>query len=234
MERKELTVGPLNNAFTTAATNLATGCHAKLAGADLKRFCRGVLTAIIQFFLLSSGHAANWYVRPNSAGSNNGTDWNNAWSISSLNSSWSSISAGDTIWLAGGSYTTAIVPNKSGSSGSLIYVKRVLSTDPAPTAAAGWSSSFDSLVTIHPSNTPPIDFTQHSAGSYMYFDGRTNYGIKLIFDDFGFETGGAVSFDGAGPGNITFDHMDMQGPGGRSHTYANNPAVVNITWGGAN
>src|SRR5207249_4756427 len=47
MERKELTVRPVDNVFISPAANLAAGCHSKLAAAGLKRFCLGVLTGII-------------------------------------------------------------------------------------------------------------------------------------------------------------------------------------------
>lgn len=178
-------------------------------------------------FLGLNAFSADWYVRPSAAGADNGTDWSNAWNITSLNSHWSSVGAGDTVWMAGGSYSTSIVPTKSGSAGNLIYIKRVLSSDAVPTAAAGWSASFDSPVTNHPASASAINFTTSANGSYVYVDGRTNYGIVLITDDFNPESGGCVSFGGYGPSNITFAHIDMAGPGG-SHTFVNNQGVFTI------
>jgi hypothetical protein len=39
-----------------------------------------------------TANAANWYVRPNAVVGNNGSDWNNAWSLSNI--SWSLAKAG--------------------------------------------------------------------------------------------------------------------------------------------
>ena len=99
--------------------------------------------------LLSAGlaHAANFFVRPNggSYGSENGSDWNNAFDgFSGIN--WGSINAGDTIWVAGGNYTQALVPAKSGTSASPISVRRARSDASQCTGAAGWSSAFNATV----------------------------------------------------------------------------------------
>jgi hypothetical protein len=99
--------------------------------------------AIAFCLFLGTANAANWYVRPSAAGSANGTNWSNAWSLSGI--SWSNIGAGDTIWIAGGSYP-GFTFGKSGSSGNPITLCRVTSSDPVPVAAPGWSSSFDAQV----------------------------------------------------------------------------------------
>src|SRR3954466_7595085 len=78
--------------------------------------------AIITLVSAQGGFAADWFVRSTTTGANNGTDWNNAWSISGIN--WASVNPGDTIWLAGGTYTGSLNPKKSGVAGNLIYVKR--------------------------------------------------------------------------------------------------------------
>src|SRR5208337_4546126 len=119
-----------------------------------KPITSALLGTMIVLWLAASASAANWYVRPGGAGSKTGADWNNAWDIGSIG--WSSVSGGDTIWIAGGTYTSQIIPTKSGSSGNYIYLKRVLSTDGVPSAAAGWSSSYVGQVLIHPSNVPDV------------------------------------------------------------------------------
>ena len=61
----------------------------------------------VSLLLAGSADAANWYVRPGGAGSKTGTDWNNAWNLSGTGGiAWSGVSAGDTVWLAGGTYST--------------------------------------------------------------------------------------------------------------------------------
>jgi hypothetical protein len=127
------------------------------------------LAAIGTLLFVGSANAANWYVRPTSAGSNTGADWNNAWSLSGI--SWGNVKAGDTVWLAGGSYGGLAI-GASGSSGNPILIYRALSTDAVPTAAAGWSSSFDSTVALS-------DSIYFPSGSYVTVDGRVPYVAKV-------------------------------------------------------
>src|SRR5204863_2798085 len=74
---------------------------ARLSG---QMFRLGVIVTLI--FFTVTADAANWYVRPNASGANSGTDWNNAWSLSSIN--WANVNGGDTIWLAGGTYAAQL------------------------------------------------------------------------------------------------------------------------------
>ncbi|MBI1936260.1 VCBS repeat-containing protein [Candidatus Woesearchaeota archaeon] len=115
----------------------------------------------------------NFYVRPkgNVYGSGNGLDWNNAWSdVTAIN--WNAVSAGDTIWIAGGSYGVLTI-GKSGTAGNPIKIYRVRATDPVPTSAAGWSASYDSTVTM-------VRVVSESR-SYWTLDGRVPHiGISVV------------------------------------------------------
>jgi hypothetical protein len=157
--------------------------------------------------------AANWYVRPAATGANSGTDWNNAWSNSSIK--WASVKAGDTVWLAGGSYSGGLTVGASGSSGNPITINRVLSTDSAPKAAVGWSTSFDSTVAFSRAINLP-------ACSYVTIDGRkpyvatvgakgvTNAGITVTMTK-----SGGDGIDGATSGSLTGDivrNVSLIGP----------------------
>jgi hypothetical protein len=78
-------------------------------------------------FLAIDVHAATWYVDSSATGANNGTSWTNAWT--SLSST-SAASAGDTVYISGGStgstrtYTlTSEWTPKGGSSGNPITYK---------------------------------------------------------------------------------------------------------------
>jgi len=75
-----------------------------------------LVLALLSLFAIQV-EAANWYVRPNGStyGSANGTSWTNAWSGWS-GIIWASVNAGDTIWVAGGTYTQQLIPNKGGTS----------------------------------------------------------------------------------------------------------------------
>jgi len=66
-----------------------------------QRSCVAALTLSVLLLSVAGVSAANnWYVVPGGAGNKGGTAWTNAWDVSSI--SWSSVGAGDTIWLAGG------------------------------------------------------------------------------------------------------------------------------------
>jgi hypothetical protein len=175
--------------------------------------------AIGTLLFVGNAHAANWFVRPSSQGSHTGTDWNDAWSLSSIN--WSSVKPGDTFWLAGGTYTTGLTVLSSGSSAARILIKRVTSRDSAATGAAGWDSSFDSQVII--TGSPAIDIPN---ASYITIDGNQNagslmnnsrvYGIKCVCPKAGGSTilWGENFWTGT-PVNVTdvaFKNIDLLGP----------------------
>ncbi len=131
------------------------------------------LVTIAFIALTGTANAANWYVRPNASGSANGTNWNNAWSLGAIGN----ISSGDTVWMAGGTYSAWNFAG-SGTSGNPITFKRATARDAAATSAAGWTASFDSQVVLPPNL---------SLGSYITLDGNqwtppglpASYGILI-------------------------------------------------------
>jgi hypothetical protein len=181
-----------------------------------------ILIAIATLLFGCNAYATNWYVRPSSAGSSTGADWNNAWSLSGI--SWGSVKPGDTIWLAGGTYTSPLVVQASGSSSAPILIMRVTSGDSVATGSPGWSSSFDSQVVIS-GQAPGIDVP---AWSYVTIDGHENsgslfnntrvYGIKIISPSSGgslVEAGEGwppTSGNYASVTNLSFRNIDLLGP----------------------
>jgi hypothetical protein len=143
---------------------------------------------------------ANYYVRPSATGANSGADWNNAWSASSI--SWTKVTAGDTVWLAGGSYSSLSI-GKSGASGNTIKVYRATASDAAPKAAAGWSTSFDSQV--------KLTYLAIPASSHITVDGRTQYGILVTIPGGG---GNGIECDSSETTvtDIAFHNIDVLGP----------------------
>lgn len=165
-----------------------------------------------------TANAANWYVRPSAQGANNGADWNDAWSLSSI--TWSRVLPGDTIWLAGGSYSTGINIGASGLAGSTINILRATSSDSAATSAPGWQGAFDSQVQlVGRSGGDGILVSQYS---HILIDGRTQYGILITMPMSG---GYAVECDPAGGvgkpvTDLNFRNIDILGP----YASASNPA----------
>ena len=141
--------------------------------------------AAVLFFIAMTAmsEAANWYIAKSATGSGNGTSWTNAWTdFNEIN--WSSVSCGDTIWVAGNNggaaYTGNLTPtNKVCTSSTVININRVLSTDAVPVAAPGWQSTFDSQVVI---NNASVSMN----GQYIWINGRVGdaqssvpYGIQF-------------------------------------------------------
>jgi hypothetical protein len=176
-----------------------TGLQRKLAKFTMLFFAVSLLggTAI----------AANWYVRPAAQGAATGEDWNNAWSISGI--AWGNVKPGDTVWLAGGSYTSGITIGANGAPGSTINLLRATGSDIAATGAAGWQAAFDSQVQL-----PGSDGILDSQYSHIVVDGRTQYGILITIANTG---GYGVECDpGGGAGlpvtDIAFHNVDILGP----------------------
>lgn len=152
--------------------------------------------------------ASDWYVRKAATGSNNGTSWTNAWQDFN-NISFSSVACGDTIWVAGGTYTGSMTINKTCSAGNVLTIKRVLSSDSVPASAAGWDSSFDSQVVNQNGGVT-------MQGSYWTIDGRVGdaakgvaYGMQWIWPT---KTGTAFSNSSGTQSHITLTHLEIYGP----------------------
>lgn len=163
---------------------------------------------LVLFFHAMDAQAANWYVIP-SGGSGSGTSWTAAWNgLNGIN--WSSVSCGDTIWVAGGSYGTDFTPQKNCTSGSQLYVRRARSDASACTSAAGWSSGYDATVTM--TNT---SITLNSSNNYITISGRTaasggDYG--WLVNHSSATAGSGIDFpNGSNASYITFEYMELRG-----------------------
>jgi len=150
-------------------------------------------------------YGTNHYVHVGATGSNNGNSWTDAWNeMSQIN--WKSIACGDTIWLAGGKYTTAIKENVAlnCTAATPITVNRVTTTDSAATTVAGWSTSFDSQVIL-----PNISVSGPAA--YITFDGRKwqggtvgNGGIQVLIPG---SSGDGIDASNTGSSGPAIDHI---------------------------
>jgi hypothetical protein len=192
----------------------------------------GIFSIAILFVSIGTASAANWYVRKGATGSNNGSNWTNAWN--EMNQiRWTSVLPGDTIWLAGGTYTTQLKPEKSGTSVNRIYVKRVRTTDTVPVAAAGWSSSFDSQVIINTDRGIAWESGTSQLGSYVTIDGRIDSGIKSVYPEINW--GSSAIFMNTANTGVTIQYVDAAGPGGATaYTHADDTKAVQLRTNAAN
>jgi hypothetical protein len=173
---------------------------------------------LLLVFTASVSFAADWFVRPNGGayGTEVGTSWTNAYDGFS-DITWASIAAGDTIWVAGGTYNQALIPTKTGTSGNIITVARARSDASACTSAAGWSSGFDATVVQN-------DNGLGMSGNYDYItiSGRTTASggsEGWLIDYTGSTSGSGVSCDnGADADFITVEYVTLKGPGNINYT----------------
>src|SRR5262249_37259057 len=123
---------------------------------------------------------------------------------------------------------TTLTPGVSGTANAWVSIKRVLSSDPVPTSAAGWNSSYDSRVTITCTGDA-LDF--NIAGlSYIIVDGRTDFGMTLTTPN---SDGNSISFTHAAS-FITLSNRDLAGPGGTQPVTMNgdNRGIDATAWNG--
>lgn len=143
----------------------------------------------------------NWFIRAQAVGHNNGRDWNNAWSLATVN--WNFINSGDVVWLAGGAYTNGIVVSKSGTLENPINIRRATALDGATTNSLGWLQAMDSQVVIE--STGPL----RVGVANIVLDGRTDMGMRFTVANV---NGTPASADLTGGSNIVFTNLDLVGP----------------------
>jgi hypothetical protein len=163
---------------------------------------------VVPFLCVASSgdaFAANFYVQKGATGSNSGADWTNAWSeLDQVKLA--SVACGDTVWLAGGTYTKTLTLDKTCTSAAVLTVQRVRATDTVPAAAAGWSAAFDSTVKITVTS-PGVDVP---SGAYMTVSGRVPSGIVITIPSGG--GNGIFGSETAGVTGLTLTNIEVAGP----------------------
>lgn len=112
-----------------------------------------VVTGILVVMLISLSwcvKAEDLFLRANATGTDNGADWNNAWSsVSKIQ--WGSgtgkIGIGDTLWIAAGRYGQIDLATVGTNAGQ-ISIRRADDNQAACTNTPGWQASFDDRVLI--------------------------------------------------------------------------------------
>jgi hypothetical protein len=180
-------------------------------------------------------YGADFYVHKGASGSNNGTSWADAWNeMSQIN--FSSVACGDTIWIAGGDYSTPLTAAKNCSSGSPLTINRVLSSDSTPVSSPGWSSAFASQVVI--ANWSGSAGIRLNGINNVVIDGRdgdpskgTPYGILVQCS----MTSCDGIDDGASNNNYTIQNVEVYGPACvlSQSCSGNGASGINLPYGGS-
>jgi hypothetical protein len=195
-----------------------------------------LILPVLLMFTAAEGFGANYYVRKGATGTNAGTSWTNAWNeMSQIN--FSSVACGDTIWVAGGTYSTTLTAVKNCSSGAALTINRVLSTDSVPAAAAGWNTSFDSQVIIL--NWSGYAGIRLNGINNVTIDGRAGNPLKGTAYGIVVQCSTLTSCDGINDGasnnNYTIQNVEIYGPTCVMSQSCNNNGAsgINLPYGGS-
>ncbi|MBR9676817.1 hypothetical protein GOV04_01635, partial [Candidatus Woesearchaeota archaeon] len=141
--------------------------------------------------------ATNYYVNNNASGTNNGSDWNNAWE-SFADIAWGSINPGDYIYVSGGStnktYNSRLVVGASGNATHHITIKVGQDTGHNGKAIITDSTAFYTSIKIE---------DQHD----IIIDGRVENGTGQNFILKGSDAGGVYVLDNVT--NIRLSYLDI-------------------------
>ena len=199
-----------------------------------EKFSPNLFFLLLFFSFSTTANAADRYVRPGGAGSKNGTDWNNAWDTSSADLT--QLSPGDTLWLAGGNYSSGIALTGNGSAAGNIYIRRVTAADAGPRSKAGWNTNFDSQVIINlPADSSAFNGGYpHTGGSYLVIDGRVDSGILVNQPTPSPSTRGSLLniYNGSVAlprHDLTMQYVEFNGPGVADYC-ADDYAIFVVDW----
>lgn len=161
-------------------------------------------------------HATTWFVRQNGStyGTGAGTSWANA-KAGLAGIPWASVAAGETVCIAGGSYTTDMDAGKSGGAGNPITLARARADHAlCGSSSAGWSSAFDADV-VQTNHSLSFDNFDN-----ITIDGRTaetggTWGWHLNNPGFTAESYASTYFNSQ---NIILKYVWFEGPGHVNYT----------------
>ncbi|WP_442496783.1 hypothetical protein [Methylobacter sp. sgz302048] len=128
----------------------------------------------LSLFATEAAIAANHYVRAGATGANNGNDWNNAYT-----SLPSTLTRGDTYYIAGGKYPAYTFDDPESGS-SVITIKKAIASDHG--TDTGWQATYGSTQAVFDSqivfNRSNYVFDGQTRNENDWFDGAS-YGIQV-------------------------------------------------------
>jgi len=204
---------------------------------NIKSFLQCLSVGVLMLCFGSiSAQSQTYYVQAGATGSQNGSDWNNAYT-----SLPTTLVRGATYYVGSGSYPSyAFKTPDSGT--SWITVKKATATDHG--TSAGWQTSYSNQAVFGGLNIGP-----DTGEDYFIFDGQTGGGPGSWTSGYGFKiaagpnwTGPTIGIGNSGAsykpeGNIVVRHVDVQGnnPGGAGgNTYNSTQQGVTCYWGSYN
>ena len=204
---------------------------------NIKSFLQCLSVGVLMLCFGSiSAQSQTYYVQAGATGSQNGSDWNNAYT-----SLPTTLVRGATYYVGSGSYPSyAFKTPDSGT--SWITVKKATATDHG--TSAGWQTSYSNQAVFGGLNIGP-----DTGEDYFIFDGQTGGGPGSWMSGYGFKlaagpnwTGPTIGIGNSGAsykpeGNIVVRHVDVQGnnPGGAGgNTYNSTQQGVTCYWGSYN
>ncbi len=172
-----------------------------------------LLTVVFLFPGIPTVYASgNFYVTPSGGGTQNGTDWNNAFAGIP-----STLVRGATYYIASGNYTSTVFSQPVSGTTYIYFVKATAANSGN---VAGWQSSFGTGQAVW---TNPGSDEWDIRTSYLDFDGVTgtgsnnDYGFKLVNPTFSTNNQyiGEVQVwsTGSAPSNVNIRHVQMVGAG---------------------
>jgi hypothetical protein len=177
-----------------------------------------MLVSLIWLVVVPMVSAENLYVTPTGSGSQDGSSWSNAFNKFSgvaWGASPHQLGAGDTLWVAGGTYNESVKLKGSGESKNYINIKRARSSDIECTSSSGWNTGYDSQVVISPGSGAwgfwAESSSQSGPGHYLVIDGRITDGIRInLIQTPGMSAG--IRIYGQGVFSSTFRYIGIYGP----------------------
>jgi len=165
-----------------------------------------IFLTLLSVFFAVNAHAANWYVDKDATGTGAGTSWANAWtSFSSVVWGASGVTAGDTLYISGGStsktYTESWAVGASGTVGNPITI----ALDSADSNHNGYVIfDYDAL-----GDTAMVSAINLGVRDYITIDGEVNGDKHLVFKNLRHTTNRSTqsAINGSGASNITVKHI---------------------------
>ncbi len=168
------------------------------------RFALTLLLILLVFPGLAN--AANWHVRSGATGSNNGSNWSDAWTTLP-----GTLARGDTYYIADGSYG-GYTFNDSESGSTYVFIKKATGSDHG--TATGWSSDYgDGVATFNGTlefDTGYYDLDGVTGGG----PGNWDSGHGFLIDHDGSEEGIDVFTSPSNPVvGVRIRHFEIRGSG---------------------